>query len=146
MELENKMDNLKSEQQELEIYRDYSNINNFSLGRYLRFIRKNKNKSMKKVADEIKKSEGYISKIERDQIKPSDEQIKNLAAVLDIDERVLFQKAGRLPDKYIAAIEGIPVIKSILDTVMYSRLPEANKRELLDTLNNTYLAFIQKHS
>lgn len=68
-----------------------------TFGRHVQKLREAQGRSLRKVAKGIKKTPGYLSRIERNEVPPpSDEVIVALAEQLGEDPDVLFAMAGRV--------------------------------------------------
>ncbi|QMU57155.1 MAG: cupin domain-containing protein [Boseongicola sp.] len=78
-----------------------------SLGRDLRALRKSRGKTLMDVAAAVERSVGWLSQVERDMSEPTMEEIKTLAAVLNVSVSTFF---GRAPAP--AGEEGIVVRKN----------------------------------
>lgn len=78
-----------------------------SFGRDLRALRKSRGMTLVEVAEQVERSVGWMSQVERDLSEPTMEEIVALSAVLDVSVSTFF---GRVPAK--AGEEGIVVRKN----------------------------------
>lgn len=71
-----------------------------TLGEYLRFLREQRQVSLRSMAKAAGIEPGYLSRIERDEVPPpSEEVIVKLAAALGEDPNVLLAMAGKVSDR-----------------------------------------------
>lgn len=78
------------------------------LGAYLRGLRHQKKKSLKKAAPELRLSVSYLSKIETGSLVPPPETAKRLAHYYGVDPEEINALAGRLPDDVVRILQGNP--------------------------------------
>lgn len=78
------------------------------LGAYLRELRLQKRKSLKKAAPELKLSVSYLSKLETGKLIPPPETAKKLARYYGVDAESMNALAGRLPDDVVRILQGNP--------------------------------------
>jgi transcriptional regulator with XRE-family HTH domain len=79
-----------------------------SLGAYLRGLRLQKGKSLKRAAPELKISVSYLSKLETDKLVPPIDTARKLARYYGVDPESINALAGRLPDDVVRILQGNP--------------------------------------
>lgn len=82
-------------------------------GSYVRALREKRKKddpsySLRKIAQAIKVTPSYLSQLESEQVKPSDEMIISLSKILGEDPDTLFIRAGRVSPGCIKIISKHP--------------------------------------
>lgn len=78
------------------------------LGAYLRDLRLQKQKSLKRAAPELGLSVSYLSKMETGKLVPSQETAARLANYYGVDVESINALAGRLPDDVVRILQGNP--------------------------------------
>lgn len=94
-----------------------------SFGRTVRYRRTKLGLSQARLGDLVGRSQSTIRSWEKDQSVPTDTKVlETLSAVLGVDQRMLFQKAG---EEFVPSVETSPTIEQELATLS----PEASERE-----------------
>jgi transcriptional regulator with XRE-family HTH domain len=79
-----------------------------SLGKQLRALRKQTGLGLKQVAPRLGITYTYLSKLENDAQKPSEELLRRIARYYGEDAAELFVAAGRIPADILAALQSDP--------------------------------------
>lgn len=94
-----------------------------SFGRTVRYRRTKLGLSQARLGDLVGRSQSTIRSWEKDQSVPTDTKVlETLSAVLGVDQRMLFQKAG---EEFVPSVETSPTIEQELATLS----PEASEQE-----------------
>jgi transcriptional regulator with XRE-family HTH domain len=110
-----------------------------SIGEELRKLRKVKNLSMKEVAEQAGVSTMYISEIERDLKVPSDEVIRKLAKIYNVDEKKLFEGFRRIPEDILEELtNNKDLFNTLYEISRNDKLDNARKEKLYRQIYELY--------
>lgn len=102
-------------------------------GRRLRDLRKQKNINQRDLAAQVGIDFTYLSKIEGGRLAPpSEDVIRHIAQVLDVDEDELINLAGKVPKDLKAVLEESPQAVELLRVLSERKLPKETYLQMLD--------------
>lgn len=114
-------------------------------GLYVKELRTNKGMTLAQVAEEFKVSTNYISQLERGIRRVTDDMIKDFSTLFNIDEDILFRKAGRIPIRVLEEIQTNPMLQKALSFVRKKKLSEEKRREMEEEILRVYSEFLNVH-
>ncbi len=105
------------------------------LGRQIAEARRAHEKSLRALADEVKLSPSYLNDIEHDRRVPSEQAIRDIARVLDLDENAMLAKAGRVGEYTQEYMRSRPSAGVLLRKASDAGLSEEELQKLIPRLD-----------
>jgi len=114
-------------------------------GEYIKQKRTEKGISVRDAGEKLGVSGNYISQLERGVKKTSDEMVKKIADVYELDEDTLYRKLGRIPISVLEEIKSNPSLQRAMSLVKTKNIPEDKRREMEEELLKVYAEFLEVH-
>lgn len=106
-----------------------------SFGTILKEIRRSKNISQRKLAEEVGVDFSYISKIENDRLPPpAAETIIKISEALDIPNEILLSKTGKISNDAKDYLTSSPAAVRFLNELKSTNLNDEKWKQLTDEL------------
>ena len=102
-----------------------------TLGEVVREARTDKSLSLRDLAKRLDKTPSYLSDIENDRRVPSEEVLRNIAVILDLDFNELMARAGRFGDRAMRYLKRYPAAGMLFRKISDLNLQEMDLKELL---------------
>lgn len=114
-------------------------------GEYIKEVRTEKNISVREAGDRLGVSGNFISQLERGVKKASDEMVKKIAVVYELDEDILYRKLGRIPISVLEELKSNPSLQRAMSLVKTKNISEEKKRKMEEELLKVYAEFLDVH-
>lgn len=114
-------------------------------GNFIKELRTQKKMTLAQVAEKLNVSSNYISQLERGVRRITDDMIRELSMIYEIDEDVLFRKSGRIPLRVMEEIQNNPMLQKALSFVSKKKISDKKKREMEEEILRVYTEFLNVH-
>ena len=112
--------------------------------RYLKETRLATNETLTSTAKKLGISHPYLSEIEKGIKVPSDQLIRAIAKLYNIDEDDLFHRYGKVPILAREELENRPILQKTLSEIKTNKkLTDEEKDELYDKMYKLYVNYIR---
>lgn len=108
------------------------NLEYEDFGSYIRELRERRRLTLVQIAEKLKISTNYVSQLERNIRRPTDELIIGFSKLYNIDEDVLFQKSGQVPLRSRKVVSRNKNLQKSLSFIYKSSLSKEKESEIMN--------------
>lgn len=117
----------------------------YEVGKFLRGIRTEKGLTLEKISETLNVSSTFISDVERGKKSPSDQLIRGIANVYEVNEDELFTMYGKVPLVSRDELSRSKTIQNTLGEIARNKkLTDENKEEIYNELHRIYKKMIDE--